>query len=224
MGQTSTSRTAEHNADKDLRATILSTFAENGIPTDMAALKYEYKAPKILLANGSRCERPGTYVVYHGAVAYKCVEDEVVARRGKRRVNFELLAAGDPTGITDLSTSTTESTDTATISTANADGSSSTWTTATNAGITTTNEEGSTPDNVDTTTVPGKVTDGPAPPTDAPMIPGVRSEQYEISGEVTVETQMAIYESQWATLAEKIQEKLEGRHVLFIEDIIVTLL
>ncbi|VDM76695.1 unnamed protein product [Strongylus vulgaris] len=180
----------------------------------MASLTYEYTAPKILLADGPRCEKAGTYVVYHGAVAYKCVEDAAVAaKRGKRAAEEE---EEEETSTTDITLETSETEEPTTPE--DEDVATTTDEQLTTDEVVTTVEEEATTTEEDVET-----TAAPESPTDAP-VPAVKSEQYEISGEVIVETPQPIFESQWNTLAEQIQQKLERRRVIFTADIFVEML
>nr|CDJ97884.1 Protein C29G2.3 [Haemonchus contortus] len=146
-GQMTSAQAAESNADRDLQLAILSTLAENGIMEDTVTLSYDYKAPKLNLEAGQHCTKPNTFVVYDGAILYKCV---AATARGKRsRVKRE-------------------------------------------------------------------ETD---PPTEDEE--PVQTVEFQIIGTVTVETPQPIFESQWKSFAEKIQEKLEQHHVFFTGAILV---
>ncbi|WKY01265.1 hypothetical protein Q1695_015342 [Nippostrongylus brasiliensis] len=52
----------------------------------------------------------------------------------------------------------------------------------------------------------------------------VQSIPYHIVASITVETMVPIAESQWKTYAEKIQSRLEQRHIVFVDDIEVQML
>ncbi|EYB87054.1 hypothetical protein Y032_0269g836 [Ancylostoma ceylanicum] len=196
---------------------ILSTLTENGIPAEMATLEYEYTAPKLLLAEGSHCTEAGTFVVYDGAILYKCVEEApAVRRRGKR-------AAGSST--TAISTTaTTEMPTTGEDTTTNSEFTTEPPTT-TNAN--TTPDESTTPGAELTTKLPTtanpKTTLEHKTTTESSPETNVKAEQFQIVGAVVVETQQPIFESQWNLLAAEIQAKLEKHRVLFTEDIRVEL-
>ncbi|VDO99276.1 unnamed protein product [Heligmosomoides polygyrus] len=252
FGQMITADAAEKNADRDLRSAIVSTLTENGIMENSVTLSYEFAAPKLDLAESDHCVEPNTYVVYQGAILYKCVASTLRAARRKAR------AAGDET-TTDASTATEESTTSEPSTTVSADASTTsavtdasttsavadasttsavadasttsapeatttTETTTTSAAeASTTAEPAEATTAADSTTANSEplTTDGPDPT----AAPGgtVKTTEFHISGTVTVETAVPIFEDQWKSFAEKIQAKLEKQNVYFTEDVVVDL-
>ncbi|KIH62926.1 hypothetical protein ANCDUO_06785 [Ancylostoma duodenale] len=208
----------------------------------MATLQYEFAAPKLLLAEGSHCVQAGTYVVYDGAIVYKCVQRVLEVRsRGKREVSSTTAAS-----TTEMETTTGEDTTTNSEST--------TTKAATTSDTETTPEESTTPGLEPSTRLPITTDAGttPEPETTTKSSPDepstnftttanpkttpeheattksspeaeVKAEQFQITGAVVVETPQPIFESQWNLLAAEIQAKLEKHRVLFTEDIRVEL-
>ncbi|RCN34561.1 hypothetical protein ANCCAN_19599 [Ancylostoma caninum] len=210
----------------------------------MATLQYEYSAPKLLLAEGSHCVEPGTYVVYDGAIVYKCVERVLAVRsRGKREVSSTIAVSttattevqtttGEETTtnseiITELPT-TTDAETTPEQSTTPGPESTTKLPTTTDAETTleptTTKSSPDSPSTKSPTTTNPKTTSEHETTTKSFPETEVKAEQFEITGAVVVKTQQPIFESQWNLLAAEIQAKLEKHRVLFTEDIRVELI
>uniref|UniRef100_W6NG62 Uncharacterized protein n=1 Tax=Haemonchus contortus TaxID=6289 RepID=W6NG62_HAECO len=223
-GQMTSAQAAESNADRDLQLAILSTLAENGIMEDTVTLSYDYKAPKLNLEAGQHCTKPNTFVVYDGAILYKCIAATARGKRSRvKRQETDSPTEGTTTDTVDVTTGTTEPTTTASVGTTEAVTSTVTTTVSVDPQTITTKSVEittvkTTTENVEvTTTESPEVTTTTTVPDEEP----VQTVEFQIIGTVTVETPQPIFESQWKSFAEKIQEKLEQHHVFFTGAILV---
>ncbi|WKX98591.1 hypothetical protein Q1695_013906 [Nippostrongylus brasiliensis] len=253
-GQAFTEASAERNAKRDFRAAVMSTMAEGGLFEGMVTFNADYTAPKLTIAEGTRCTEPGTYVVSQGTIVYECVEVTTTtksttttttsASEPSEQLALALLnpprqlALHPPRQLSQAPSTTTGTSTTEPSSTTGTSTSESSTTTGTSTSesptttVTSTTEPSTT---TGTSTTEPSTTTGTSTTTDpnqnllrakraAGDVDQVQSIPYHIVASITVETMVPIAESQWKTYAEKIQSRLEQRHIVFVDDIEVQML
>ncbi|WKY01266.1 hypothetical protein Q1695_015342 [Nippostrongylus brasiliensis] len=272
-GQAFTEASAERNAKRDFRAAVMSTMAEGGLFEGMVTFSADYTAPKLAIAEGTRCTEPGTYVVSQGTIVYECVEVTTTTKS----TTTTTTSTSEPSTTTTTGTSTSESSTTTGTSTSESSTTTGTSTSESPTTTVTSTTEPSTTTGTSTTepstttgtstsesstttgtstsesptttvtsttepstttgtsTTEPSTTTGTSTTTDpiqnllrakraAGDVDQVQSIPYHIVASITVETMVPIAESQWKTYAEKIQSRLEQRHIVFVDDIEVQML